>query len=136
MLLVLSKPSAGAYLCLSGLSWRLWLGISKISKGLTRHGSMFTEDSKCWALLAGHGRGTGIFLGAMSPVIEYKGHRCIGITLFVLACIQLAVAFSLRPKKTDKRRGSSGFVSLCGRIRHNHHECHQHNERIQHLRAA
>ncbi|XP_009362625.2 cytochrome b561 and DOMON domain-containing protein At5g47530-like [Pyrus x bretschneideri] len=50
------------------------------------------------------GWGTGIFLGSKSPGIQYKGHRCIGITLFVLATIQVAVALCLRPKKTDENR--------------------------------
>ncbi|TQD77350.1 hypothetical protein C1H46_037128 [Malus baccata] len=50
------------------------------------------------------GWGTGIFLGSKSPGIQYKGHKCIGITLFVLATIQVAVALCLRPKKTDENR--------------------------------
>ncbi|CAL9002144.1 unnamed protein product [Prunus brigantina] len=50
------------------------------------------------------GFATGVWLGHKSSGIEYKGHRCIGITLLALATLQVLVALCLRPKKTDKRR--------------------------------
>ncbi|KAL6277525.1 hypothetical protein ACE6H2_021126 [Prunus campanulata] len=50
----------------------------------------------------GH-RCIGITLMALAT-LQYKGHRCIGITLIALATLQVLVALCLRPKKTDKRR--------------------------------
>ncbi|XP_021808142.1 cytochrome b561 and DOMON domain-containing protein At5g47530-like [Prunus avium] len=50
------------------------------------------------------GFATGLWLGHKSSGVEYKGHRCMGITLISLAALQVLVALSLRPNKTDKKR--------------------------------
>jgi hypothetical protein len=50
------------------------------------------------------GWGTGMYLGAQSSGIQYKGHRCIGITVFCLATTQVLVGMFLRPKKDHKYR--------------------------------
>uniref|UniRef100_A0A2N9J5F5 Cytochrome b561 and DOMON domain-containing protein n=2 Tax=Fagus sylvatica TaxID=28930 RepID=A0A2N9J5F5_FAGSY len=50
------------------------------------------------------GWGTGMYLGAQSSGIQYKGHRCIGITVFCLATTQVLVGMLLRPKKDHKYR--------------------------------
>ncbi|XWS36613.1 hypothetical protein CRYUN_Cryun20dG0099900 [Craigia yunnanensis] len=49
------------------------------------------------------GWGTGLKLGSESSGITYSGHRNIGITLFVLATVQIFALF-LRPKKEHKYR--------------------------------
>ncbi|GMY34092.1 cytochrome b561 and DOMON domain-containing protein At5g47530 [Fagus crenata] len=38
------------------------------------------------------GWGTGMYLGAQSSGIQYKGHRCIGITVFCLATTQVIIS--------------------------------------------
>ncbi|CAH9067609.1 unnamed protein product [Cuscuta europaea] len=49
------------------------------------------------------GWGTGMKLGSDSKGITFKTHRCIGITLFCLATLQLTAAF-VRPHKDHKYR--------------------------------
>ncbi|XP_022727930.1 cytochrome b561 and DOMON domain-containing protein At3g25290-like [Durio zibethinus] len=49
------------------------------------------------------GWGTGLKLGSESSGITYSGHRNIGISLFVLATVQIFALF-LRPKKDHKYR--------------------------------
>ncbi|CAH9089351.1 unnamed protein product [Cuscuta europaea] len=49
------------------------------------------------------GWGTGLKLGSESKGITFKTHRCIGITLFCLATLQLTALF-LRPKPDHKFR--------------------------------
>ncbi len=45
---------------------------------------------------------TGMYLGSVG--IQYKGHRCIGMTLCLLATTQLLVGRLLRPMKEHKFR--------------------------------
>ncbi|KAK9949051.1 hypothetical protein M0R45_004597 [Rubus argutus] len=47
---------------------------------------------------------TGLLLGTKSSGIQYQGHRCIGITLIILATVQVLVGFCLRPKPDHKYR--------------------------------
>ncbi|PRQ48142.1 putative cytochrome b561/ferric reductase transmembrane [Rosa chinensis] len=47
---------------------------------------------------------TGLMLGHKSSGIEYKGHKCIGITLMSLATVQVLAGFLLRPKPDHKYR--------------------------------
>lgn len=47
---------------------------------------------------------TGLLLGTKSSGIQYKGHRCIGITLIILATVQVLVGCCLRPKPDHKYR--------------------------------
>ncbi|KAG9157739.1 hypothetical protein Leryth_017836 [Lithospermum erythrorhizon] len=49
------------------------------------------------------GWGTGLKLGSESKGVTYMYHRCIGITLFCLATVQIFALF-LRPKKDHKFR--------------------------------
>ncbi|KAI3955950.1 hypothetical protein MKW98_006310 [Papaver atlanticum] len=49
------------------------------------------------------GWATGLVLGSKSPGIQHSGHRNIGITLFVLATLQV-LALGLRPKPDHKYR--------------------------------
>ncbi|KAF3454268.1 hypothetical protein FNV43_RR04715 [Rhamnella rubrinervis] len=59
----------------------------------------------CLAYVIGvAGWGTGIWLGRKSSGVEYKGHECIGCTLFALATIQVVVGRFFRPNKEHKKR--------------------------------
>ncbi|KAL5548456.1 hypothetical protein UlMin_003687 [Ulmus minor] len=50
------------------------------------------------------GWATGMWLGAKSSGVQYKGHKCIGLTLFCMATCQVLVGGFLRPKKDSKYR--------------------------------
>ncbi|CAI8584690.1 unnamed protein product [Vicia faba] len=97
---------------LNTISWGTLMPIGVI---LARHLKSF-EGSKgsIWfhlhracqtiALLIGTiGFGTGLYMGNHQG-LHNTPHRCVGITIFTLAVVQVCVAFCLRPKKDHKYR--------------------------------
>ncbi|KAF3453373.1 hypothetical protein FNV43_RR03813 [Rhamnella rubrinervis] len=78
---------------LNAISWGILMPTGAI---LARH---------CLAYVIGvAGWGTGLWLGRKSSGVEYKGHECIGCTLFALATIQVVVGRFCRPNKQHIRR--------------------------------
>ncbi|KAH7546755.1 hypothetical protein FEM48_Zijuj01G0235100 [Ziziphus jujuba var. spinosa] len=97
---------------INGISWGLLMPIGAM---VARYVKVFEVANPAWfyihvtcqcsAYLIGvAGWGTGVWLGAKSSGIQYKAHKCIGITLFCLATLQVLVGRFLRPKKDHKYR--------------------------------
>ncbi|KAF3452664.1 hypothetical protein FNV43_RR03097 [Rhamnella rubrinervis] len=97
---------------LNAISWGILMPIGAM---LARHVKVFKGADPAWfylhvtcqcvAYVVGvAGWGTGLWLGHESSGIEYKGHKCIGCTLFALATIQVLVGRFCRPNKQHKKR--------------------------------
>ena len=77
----------------------------KVFKGADPAWFYLHVTCQCSAYVIGvAGWGTGLWLGHKSSGIEYKGHKCIGCTLFALATIQVLVGRFCRPNKQHKKR--------------------------------
>ena len=97
---------------LNAISWGILMPTGAM---LARHVKVFKGTDPAWfylhvtcqclAYFSGvAGWGTGLWLGHKSSGIEYKGHKCIGCTLFALATIQVLVGRFCRPNKQHKKR--------------------------------
>lgn len=86
---------------LNAVSWGILLPVGII---IARYMSTFPSADPAWFYLhvccqvsayavGVAGWGTGLKLGSQSKGVKYSGHRNIGITLFVLATVQVSLSF-------------------------------------------